>query len=388
MRYLNLLASVLIQLCLGGVYAWSEFVPGLNASYGVGVAQTQLVFGVSIAAFTGAMVWAARLVERRGPRLVATIGGVVFGLGYLMASLSGGSFLVLMLGIGVLAGIGTGFGYACPLPTSMRWFPEHRGLVTGIAVAGFGGGAVVLAFLAELLMERGLDVLVVFRWVGVVYGVVILVAAQALRFPAAEASDKARSTSRISDLHRDPFFMGLVVGLFSGTFAGLMVIGNLKPLGLWAGLSPAWATSAIGVFAAGNVVGRIAWGRVADRLGRRSISSSLAFLAFSLALLALAAMLWPIAIVGVSFLVGCGFGACFVVYAVQTASRYGDERFGKVYPLVFLAYGAAAIAGPWIGGRIYGTSASYSTALWVSLAIVVAGMIVSRRLLRPGAAST
>ena len=130
-RYLTLLASVLIQLCLGGIYAWSEFVPGLNASYGVGVAQTQLVFGVSIAAFTGAMVWAARLVERRGPGFVATVGGVLFGLGYLTASFSGGTFFVLLLGIGVLAGIGTGFGYACPLPTCMRWFPDHRGLVTG-----------------------------------------------------------------------------------------------------------------------------------------------------------------------------------------------------------------------------------------------------------------
>jgi OFA family oxalate/formate antiporter-like MFS transporter len=387
-RYLNLLASVLIQLCLGGIYAWSEFVPGLTGSYGVGVAQTQLVFGVSIAAFTGAMVWSARLVERRGPRLVATIGGVVFGLGYLTASLSGGSFLVLLLGIGVLAGIGTGFGYACPLPTCMRWFPEHRGLVTGIAVAGFGGGAVILALMAELLMARGLDVLVVFRWVGVAYGIVILAAAQALRFPAPQASRQARSTSRIGVLRRDPFFIGLAIGLFSGTFAGLMVVGSLKPLGLWAGLSPAWATWSIGVFSAGNVVGRIAWGRVADRLGRRSVVSSLAFLALSLALLALAALAWPMAMVGASFLVGCGFGACFVVYAVQTASRYGDDSFGRVYPLVFLAYGAAAIAGPWIGGWIYNASAGYSTALWLSVAVVVVGMISSLGLLRRGAAST
>jgi len=138
-RYLNLLASVLIQLCLGGIYAWSGFVPQLNASYGISVAQTQLVFGVSIAMFTGAMVWSARLVEHRGPRVVASIGGVLFGLGYLTASFSGGHFPVLLLGIGVLAGIGTGFGYSCLLPNCMRWFPDHKGLVTGVAVAGFGG---------------------------------------------------------------------------------------------------------------------------------------------------------------------------------------------------------------------------------------------------------
>ena len=263
-RYLILLASLLIQLCLGGIYAWSEFVPQLHASYGVTVAQTQLVFGLSIAAFTGAMVFAARLAERRGPRMVPA-----------SAEYSSGSDIsrppsqevlsAMLVGIGVLAGIGTGFGYACPLPTCMRWFPDHRGLVTGIAVAGFGGGAVILAFLADLLMGRGLDVLAVFRWVGIAYGVVILAAAQVLRFPAPRRPIGRYRLSDSRALLRDPFFMALVVGIFSGTFAGLMVIGNLKPLGLWAGLSPAWATWTISVFAAGNVAGRIAWGRVADR---------------------------------------------------------------------------------------------------------------------------
>jgi len=335
-RYVILLASLVIQLCLGGIYAWSEFVPQLNASYGVTVAQTQLVFGFSIAAFTGAMVFAARLAERRGPRLVAGIGGVLFGLGYLTASFSGGSFPMMLIGIGVLAGIGTGFGYACLLPTCMRWFPDHKGLVTGIAVAGFGGGAVILAFLADLLIGRGLDVLAVFRWVGVGYGLVILAAAQVLRFPAAEAADRSLPALRLGALLRDPFFVALVVGIFSGTFAGLMVIGNLKPLGLWAGLSPAWATWTISVFAACNVAGRIAWGRVADKLGRRSIHTSLGFLTLALGLLAVAGLRWPVTVVGASFLVGFGFVACFVVYAAQTASRYGDDRFGRVYPLVFL----------------------------------------------------
>ena len=387
MRHLNLLAAVLIQLCLGGIYAWSEFVPQLNASYGVSVAQTQLVFGVSIATFTGAMVWSARLVEHRGPRVVASIGGVLFGLGYLTASFSGGHFPVLLLGIGVLAGIGTGFGYSCLLPTCMRWFPDHKGLVTGIAVAGFGGGAVILAFSAELLMGRGLDVLAVFRWVGVTYGVVILAAAQVLRFPTPQAADRSRSTPRFSVLLRDRFFIALVVGIFSGTFAGLMVIGNLKPLGLWAGLSPAWATWTISIFAVGNVAGRIAWGRIADKLGRWSIYASLAFLTLALTLPALTVMRWPVAIVGASFLVGFGFGACFVVYAAQTVSRYGDDRFGRVYPLVFLAYGAAAITGPWIGGWLYGVSDGYSTALWLSVAIVIVGLISCLSLLRSEAAS-
>lgn len=382
MRFLILSACVLIQLCLGGIYAWSEFVPQLSASYDVSVAQSQLIFGVSIATFAGTMVWSARLVERRGPRLVASIGGALFGLGYLTAALSGGAFPLLLLGVGVLAGMGTGFGYACPLPICMRWFPEHKGLVTGIAVAGFGGGAVVLASLTDLLMRGGLDVLAVFQWIGVAYAVIMLLAAQVLRFPARPAADRPRCTPRSAVLLRDPSFIALVVGMFAGTFAGLLVIGNLKPLGLSAGLSATWATWTISVFAAGNVAGRIIWGRIADRLGRMAIPASLAFLALALTVLTLTGMRWPLAIVAASFLVGFGFGACFVVYAAHTARRYGIDLFGKAYPLVFLAYGAAAIVGPWVGGWLYGVSAGYSTALWLSVAIVMLGLITCTSLLR------
>lgn len=382
MRFLVLSASVLVQSCLGGIYAWSEFVPQLNASYGISVAHSQLLFGVSIATFAGAMVWSARLVERLGPRLVASVGGVLFGLGYLVAAFSRGSFPLLLLGVGVLAGIGTGFGYACPLPVCMRWFPKHKGLVTGVAVAGFGGGAVLLSFLADLLMRRGLDVLAVFQWVAIVYAVVMLPAAQVLRFPARPAARRSCSTPRLAALPRDPSFVALAVGMFSGTFAGLLVIGNLKPLGLSAGLSSTWATWIISVFAAGNVAGRIAWGRIADRIRQKSIHASLAFLACALVLLTLTGMRWPMAVVVSSFLVGFGFGACFVVYAAHTARRYGDDLFGKAYPLVFLAYGAAAIVGPWIGGWLYGASAGYTAALWISVVVVIAGFITCLGLLR------
>lgn len=388
MRLLILAASVLIQLCLGGIYAWSEFVPQLSASHGISVAQSQLIFGVSIATFTGAMVWSARLVERRGPRMVASIGGALFGLGYLVAAFSGGTFPLLLLGVGILAGVGTGFGYACPLPVCMRWFPEHKGLVAGIAVAGFGGGAVLLSFLADQLMRRGLDVLTVFQWVAIAYAVAMLLAAQVVRFPTPPAADRARPTPSLAALLRDRSFAALVVGMFSGTFAGLLVIGNLKPLGLSAGLSPTWATWTISVFAAGNVAGRIFWGRIADRLRQWSIHVSLVFLACALILLTLAGMQWPTAVVGSSFLVGFGFGACFVVYAAHTARRFGDDLFGRTYPLVFLAYGVAAIIGPWVGGWLYGVSAGYSTALWASVGVVIAGAAACLSLLRHEARAT
>lgn len=385
MRYAVLAASVLIQVCLGGLYAWSSFVPSLRESYGLTAAQTQLIFGVLIAVFTLTMVPAGRLLERRGPRPLVVAGGLLFGAGYLIASFSGGSFWLLLLGIGIVAGIGTGCGYVCPLTTGMRWFPDHKGLVTGLAVAGFGAGAILLSALTELLFARGLDVLSTFRWIGVAYGVAILLAATVMRFPSApRAVERARCDSRT--LARDPFFAGLLVGIFSGTFAGLLVIGNLTPMVLSEGASAALAAMAVSAFAAGNAGGRILWGWFTDRLGRITVSLSLSFLAVSLAVLGVWAAS-PQGVIAASFMVGLGFGACFVVYAAQVAARYGPELVGRVYPLVFLAYGAAGIAGPWAGGWLYDLTGSYDSGLVVGLAVVIAGLPTSAWLLSRGTRS-
>ncbi len=381
MRYAVLAASVVIQVCLGGLYAWSSFVPALRDSYGLSSAQTQLIFGLMIAVFTLATVPAGRLLERRGPRWLVLASGLLFAAGYLLASFSGGSFALLLVGIGVIAGIGTGLGYVCPLATGMRWFPDHKGLVTGLAVAGFGAGAVLLSNLAEILAARGADTLSIFRWIGIAYGVVIALAALAMRFPASGRLSKAASVPTGRRLRRDPFFYGLLVGIFSGTFAGLLVIGNLKPIVLAGGIPPVHAALAISVFAAGNASGRIAWGWLSDRFGQRTVWLSLTFLALAVVVLGVGAQSIAGGLVA-AFLVGFGFGACFIVYAAQVASRFGPERLGRVYPFVFLGYGAAGVVGPWVGGWLYDLTGSYDSALLLSLAVVVAGLAGSLWLLR------
>ena len=171
MKYIILLASVLIQTCIGGLYAWSAFVPALKKAHDLSTAQTQLIFGSLIAVFTVSMVVAGRLLSRVSPRWIAAAGGIAFGGGYWIASRSGGSFGLLLLGVGIVTGIGTGFCYVCPLTMCAKWFPERKGLVTGLAVAGFGGGAVVLSYLVEFFFSRGMGVLEVFGLIGVLYGI-------------------------------------------------------------------------------------------------------------------------------------------------------------------------------------------------------------------------
>jgi MFS transporter, OFA family, oxalate/formate antiporter len=378
-RYSILFASILIQVCIGGLYAWSAFVPALKTDHGLSTAQTQLIFGGLIMVFTVSMVFAGRLLNRLGPARTALIGGLFFGSGYWVASLSGGNVWALLLGVSLLAGTGTGFCYVCPLTVCAKWFPAHKGLVTGIAVAGFGGGAVVLTYLNEMLLGSGYDVLGVFGRVGLIYGLVILVAALFLRFPAAEAASSKRIAFAI--LGRDRYFWGLCLGIFVGTFAGLLVIGNLKPMVLARGASTSTAALAISVFAAGNAVGRIAWGWIADRLRGHTVWLSLIFLAIPL-ILSLVCLGTPWGALIIPFLLGTGFGACFIVYAAQTGFHYGVDNVGTVYPLIFLAYGLSGLLGPWVGGRIYDVSKSYDGALYVSIVLVLVGAAVSSLLLR------
>ncbi len=361
-----------MQACLGGVYAWSAFVTPLCSEYGFSAAQTQIVFGVIFAFFTSTMIFAGRLQEKFGPRLVATIGGIMFGGGYFLASLSDGAFLLILLGIGVIGGAGIGFCYVCPLATCVKWFPQSRGLVTGLAVAGFGCGAVVLSLLVGILFERGSNVLEVFRIIGLAYGVVLVACAMLLCNPR-EMLHRPQQSIRLRRLISQRRFWALASGMFCGTFAGLMVIGNIKPIGVSAGLNPNQAGLAIGAIAIGNAAGRVFWGILQDKIGRSSIPISLAVLCMAVL------SLIPSASSGSTFaliatLTGFGFGACFVLYAAQVAAEYGPNAIGNVYPIIFLAYGFSGILGPPVGGALFDKTGDYSASMFLAAFITVLGI--------------
>ncbi|TVM15345.1 hypothetical protein DPQ33_15395 [Oceanidesulfovibrio indonesiensis] len=373
-KWTVLFAGVAIQMILGGVYAWSEFVPHLTAEYGLNNSQCGLIFGATIAMFTLTMIPAGRFLQKYGPRLTASIGAILFTTGYVLASFSQGEFLLLLICLSGITGAGIGFGYICPLTVGMKWFPDNKGLVTGVSVAGFGGGAVLLSTIAQhLLAGMGMDVMQVFRLVGTGSGLLAFASAMLMRLPS-EASSTAVTVGTMpaaGDVFTSRNFILIFLGMFCGTFAGLLVVGNLKPLALSMGLTAASATLSISLFALGNAAGRILWGQIHDRIGSHlAIVFSLIFLGACLVLLLTGA---PGTIVLASvFLVGVGFGACFVVYASSVVELFGTRLFPQLYPVCFLGYGLAALVGPSIGGWIADTTGSYVPAIVLSTAIVLA----------------
>ncbi len=373
MRWIVLAGSVLLQTCLGAVYAWSTFVPNLTAEHGLSGGEAGIVFGVAIGALTVSMVFSGRMLESAGPRLLASIGAVLFGAGYWLAGVSEGRFSLILGGAGLLAGIGTGLAYVCPLSACIRWFPRHQGLVTGIAVAGFGGGAMILSGVAGSLLHEGTPVLEVFRWIGVIYGAAALAGALALQMPR-EPRKAAAARIPVRELIRHREFRALTAAMFSGTFAGLLVAGNLKPMGLAAGLSPPAAVTAVQLFAMGNAAGRITWGWLFDRGGRAVLPVSL--VCFLLMIGGLAVAEKPGLFLALATLCGFCFGSCFVLNAAQTAAVFGHGRLGSVYPYIFLAYGLAGLTAPAMGGWINDATGSYSAAIAIASAILVLGALV------------
>lgn len=378
-KWVVLCAGVVLQAILGGVYAWSVFAPGLAAEHGLSNAQSGLVFGVTIGVFTVAMVPAGRLMRHVGPRPLAVSGALCFAVGYVAASFSGGRFPFLLVSLGGLIGVGIGAGYVCPLSVAMKWFPHHKGLVTGVAVAGFGGGAVLLSLLAQHLQaDRGWPVLHVFRLVGILFGGVAVVAGLLLCEPpqAADGTRRAAADScAIKPLVLSVPFGLLCAGMFAGTFAGLVVVGNLAPIMVSNGLAESVAVLSISVFALGNASGRIFWGHVHDRFGGH-MAIPLSLLTLAIALSAVALRLPALAMLAAVALCGIGFGACFVVYASSTVELFGVDLFPRLYPICFLGYGVAGIVGPGVGGWIADVSGSFAVPVALSALIVLLAFLI------------
>ncbi len=371
-------AVMLIQTCLGGVYAWSAFVPILTTDYGLAMSRAQLVFGLAILTFTVAMVAAGRLLTRWGPRRVALVGALLVSSGHMITAWSGGRFPWLIGGYGLTVGAGIGFGYVAALTSGLRWFPQRKGAVTGVAVAGFGLGGFLLASLAGTWTRAGWSFQEIFFTIGWAYGAVLVLGSLLLFRPPGGAADGLPNDIAGMRFVKSQGFRVLAPGMFCGTFAGLLVIGLLKPMGLAAGLSPEGTTRAIGGLAAGNVAGRLVWGWLYDRIGYRTIPAALLLLSLAIGGM-MVSRFSSAAFFAAGSLVGFGFGACFVLYAAQVAATHGVDQVGRLYPFLFLSYGIAGIAGPLLGGLLHDWTGHYSAPLAMAALVAALGVWLTWR---------
>ena len=286
--------------------------------------------------------------------------------------------IALLLGFALLTGAGTGFAYVCPLTVGMKWFPDNRGLVTGFSVAGFGGGAIVLSAVSEYLIhDLGYNLMVTFRMISFIFGGCALIAASFLSEPSSDEEKHHAHTCNIPlhELILTKNFALTAFGMFSGTFAGLLIISNLKSIMLAADFSEYWATISISLFAAGNITGRILWGQIHDRIGSRKtiIAGNFLFIISLLPLLSEDLSTWSLPAIP---LIGMVFGSCFVIYASTIVEIFGHRKFAGLYPFCFLAYGFAALTGPALGGLIADQTGSFSYGIITGLVALAINLLL------------
>ena len=377
-RYLLVIASsILIMLCSGAVYAWSIFVTPLQEEFGFSTTQTQLVYGLIIGVFTIAMLFVNKILRRFGPRISALMGAVLFLAGYMVASASNGNIWMLIAGMSVLSGVGMAFGYVTVLNTLVKWFPANKGLATGLAVSGFGGGAILLSQIARPMLASGWEVLDIFRVTGIIYGILFIAGSLVLTVPKNYHPEPGESRVEAKKLLRDRRFWVIFYVFFAGTFAGLLFNGNLKPIA-------AHTESAVGSSTGDQPLlrecrRRILWGQVHDMIGGRNICFHSQWWRFTVLLIVTRN---DAGFVILTLLLGLSFGANFVTYAADVTDHWGIARLDIIYPAVSIAYGIAGIAGPIAGGLICDISGSYHTAI-ITGALVCSTGIAAYAFLMP-----
>lgn len=415
-RWWVVVGAVLIQLCLGAIYAWSAFTPYLKqAPYNFNNTQTQAIFSVSLATFAIVMIFAGRWLGKSGPRIVALTGGLVLGAGYIIAGLLGnglfGYFVNQLIFIGLVGGAGIGLAYVCPIAVGMKWFPDKKGLITGLAVSGFGFGAAIWVGLAgnwaNLLANW--HVPGVFIAYGIAFAVAVVVGSIWMVFPPDGWSPKgyqapvavgnikpAGSVDLMSSemLKTGQFYALWVMFIFSA-MAGLMTIGNIKNFGTEAlqkgGLSEVAAaavtTTTMAIFySIANGLGRIIWGTVSDKIGRRNSLVLMCALQGVIMIL----FFWMGSVPGLIYLgatiIGFNFGGNFSLFPTMTSDLFGLKYVGRNYSWVFTAYGVGGIIGPLMAG-MFGDAHNWAAAFVISgIACFVAAVIGYLFLVRPSKA--
>ncbi len=353
-----------MQVCLGIIYAWSVFRGPLAQAYGWDKTMTIAPYRWANAFFTLAMIGAGIWQDRKGPRLVGTVGGVLLGLGCLLAGLIGDTPDGLKFAYGVVAGLGVGFAYVTPIATCVKWFPDKRGLVVGMAVMGFGLGPLLFGPLLEALMgsdpaQYKETIPRTFLILSALLFVVVTGCAQMFKVPppgwrpegwnppAAAVGARRADYSSGEMLGSWQFYAAWVV-YFLGSGIGLTIIPEAVPLFREIGSKGMAMTAgaALGIVSIFNGLGRLGWGTASDKVGRTKalLAMCAIYTVVCAVLMPAAGSFWPV-LAGLC-LIGFCYGGFLAIMPSLTAEFWGSKNIGANYGLMFTAWGVAGFTVP------------------------------------------
>ena len=376
MRYVILLSAVMMQMCLGATYSWSVYVHPLKTLTGLQQGPVQIPFTAFYFIFPLTMMMAGTILPKIGPRICAMGGGFLFGSGWLIASLGYKNFLFTTLGIGVVSGVGAGIAYIVPIAVCIRWFPHSKGLVTGIAVAGFGGGAALVSQIGGYLMESMAHTpFETFFIFGLIFMGMIVCAGSTMQYPEGDQKIvKRKKDVTFKEMISHPIFQILYGAMFIGLAAGFAVNANLKELFDGENMVQLGITG-VSLFALANACGRIGWGMIFDKMqSATAIKINLLFQA--LVLMSAPSLLGTATgFLLIATLTGFNYGVVLVLY-VSTASRcWGADRVSQIYGWLFSSNIPASLS-PILAGVVFDTFHSFNLALYGLSALLLVGVLL------------
>ncbi len=390
-RWLLVPLGMTVLLCLGSVYSWSIFRKPLEGELGIGATESLLPYTVALACYAATMPIAGFYIPRIGTRTMIAIGGLVVGLGYILASFST-QIVTMTLAYGVIAGTGVGITYGVPMAVMARWFPDRKGLAVGLTIVGFGLSPLITAPLANNLITA-FGVRPTLQVLGIAFTVIILAIATVMRMPPAQwhpqravagQSKTLSKTAYPQNLFKSRAFYGLWICYTIGTLVGLSAIGISSPVGEEIiNIEPTVAASSVALFALFNGLSRPLFGWLSDRFKPRYVALA------TYTLILIACLLMVNAQEGQVFtylLAFCIFWFClggWLAIAPTTTLRLFDpDHYAQNYGIVFTAYGIGALLGTLATGSIRDWFGTYTYAFYPMALLAIVGIIVASTMLK------
>ncbi|CAH0344525.1 OFA family MFS transporter [Bacillus sp. CECT 9360] len=392
-RWLIAASAVGIHISIGSVYAWSNFTDPLIEDFGWTAKQVQLTFSLAILFLGLSAAFLGHFVEKHGPRKAGLLAAGFFGAGIIGAgfAVSLGSLPLLYLTYGVLGGIGLGVGYIAPVSTLVKWFPDRRGLATGLAIMGFGFAAAISSPIMDTLI-KSVGTANTFYILGASYFIIMTLSSLYLERPPVDwapegfkekvQSGKARIQQDLSQLTANEAiktsrFYYLWIMLFINVTCGIAILSAAKPLAQESiGLSTAEAAALVGILGLFNGFGRLAWASISDYIGRPNtytIFFASQIILFTLLPHTKEAILFQIMLAVIYTMYGGGFAAI----PAFIGDMFGTKQLGAIHGYILTAWAAAGLAGPMFAAWMKDTTGSYATSLTFFAGLFIVALVVS-----------
>ncbi|WP_271397478.1 OFA family MFS transporter [Salinicoccus roseus] len=389
-RWLIALAGVGIHISIGSVYAWSVFTSPLQAELGWSLSNVSFTFSLAILFLGLSAAFMGHFVEAKGPRISGLVSTGFFASGLAIAGFAVQleSLWLLYLGYGVLGGIGLGIGYITPVSTLVKWFPDRRGMATGLAIMGFGFAAMLASPAMEFMIET-FSIAMTFYVLAGVYFVVMLLSSLYLEKPPegyhpegvdleeekTAKQDAVQLTANEAIKTRRFYFLWIM--LFINVTCGIAILAVASPMAQEiAGLSAGAAALMVGIMGVFNGGGRLAWATVSDYMGRPNVYTTFFVIQIALFLI-LPSVTQALLFQAMLFIIVSCYGGGFASIPAYIGDIFGTKQLGAIHGYILTAWAAAGLVGPFISSTVYEATQSYTLTLYIFAGMFVVALLVS-----------